>query len=259
MTDPMRRTPAGRLAVGLSLLLGAVLVARPVARQAELPPARQIVDRFVTAMGGEAAFRAIKSIHAHGQLQVAAQQITGELDLYSARPAKVLYRVTVPGVGVIEHAYDGKVGWSLSPVTGPELLAGRELSEAADDAWFDSPLHSADRLRELTTIAKTDFDGHPAYKVKVVHLSGHEQVEYFDADTGLQLGSEGDQASPQGVVHTVNIMRDYRRVGRLMQAMTFVQRALGFEQIVTLSTVEYDAVPESLFDPPAEVKALLPR
>jgi hypothetical protein len=247
--------------VGIACVL-AVIAAAPASSgslQDSLPPAREIVTRFVSAIGGAAAYRSVKSIHARGRMQVALQQINGDLELYSARPARALYRVTVPGIGVIEQGYNGSIGWTLNPISGPELVTGRELAERADDAWFDSPLHEPGRLRELTTLARVEFDGRPAYKVRVVHNSGHEQIEYFDVETGLLIGSEADQTSPQGVVHTVNIVRNYARFGPLLQATTYIQRALGFEQTMVLRSIEFDTVPDSAFEPPAAVKALIPR
>jgi hypothetical protein len=233
--------------------------ARPLASQEALPSGRDLVRRHVTAVGGETAFAAVSSMRIRGRLEIPAQKIVGELEVLSARPAKVLYRVSVPGIGRIENGFDGLVGWSVSPVAGPELLAGRQLSEAADDAWFDAPLHAPSHVRELTTVARTEFDGRPAYKVRVVFASGNEQMEYFDVETGLQVGSEAARATPQGVVQTVNILRDYRRFGALLQAATFVQRALGFEQIVTVTSCEYNVVPGSAFELPAEVRALKAR
>ena len=255
-SNPRTRLFFAALALTLSAPLSWPAV---LASQEALPPARQIVDKFVAAIGGEAAYRAVTSMRARGEMRIAAQGIRGDLEVYSARPAKALYRVTVPGVGKIEQGYDGKTAWTVSPVTGPELVSGKELAERADDAWFDGPLHQADRLRELTTVAAVEFDGRKSWKVRVVHNSGHEQIEYFDVESGLLIGSEADQTSPQGVVHTVNIIRNYARFGSLLQATSFVQRALGFEQTMTLASVEYDNVPASTFEPPADVRALIPR
>ncbi len=86
---------------------------------------------------------------------------------------------------------------------------------------------------------------------------GSSSTEYFDADAGFEIGAEASRATPQGIVPTVSIFRDYRRFGALMQATTFIQRALGFEQVVTISSCEYDTVPDGTFDPPAEIKALI--
>lgn len=210
-------------------------------------------------MGGQAALAAISSIRARGRFEVPAQGISGDVEVLSSRPAKLLSRVTVPGLGRIESGFNGTVGWTLSPIAGPELLAGRQLSEMADDATFDNHLHDPSRVRELTTTGRADFDGRQAYRVRVVFTSGNEQVEYFDAASGLLIGSEASRATPQGVVAMVNILRDYRRQGALMQPMVLLQRALGFEQRLTLASYEYDVVAPNAFDPPAEIQALVGR
>ena len=244
------------LVAALVIVLPEAVVTPDVRAQEALPSGRDIVSRHIKAIGGEAAFASVSSIRIRGRLEIPAQKIAGDLEVLTARPAKVVYRVTVPSIGRIENGYDGTIGWSVSPVAGPELLAGRQLSEAADDALFDGPLHPPGHVRELVTVARTDFDGRSAYKVRVVFNSGNEQMEYFDTTTGLQIGSEAARATPQGVVQTVNILRNYQKFGPLMHAATFIQRALGFEQIVTVTSCEYNTVPAAAFEPPAEVRAL---
>jgi hypothetical protein len=149
------------------------------------------------------------------------------------------------------------VGWSLSLVTGPEVFAGKQLSEAGDDAWFDSTLHESDHVKSMTTIAKMDFDKRPSYQVKVVLQSGNEETEYFDVETGLQIGDEADKATAQGKIPTTNIMREYKKFGAVMLPSVLVQRALGLEQVVTIATCEFNTVPDNAFELPAPVKALV--
>jgi hypothetical protein len=227
------------------------------AQQLPLPTGREVVSRSLTAIGGEAAYRSIRSVHARGRLEIPAQGISGTLEVMSARPDKLIYRIDVAGIGRIENGYDGKTAWSVSPISGPEVLTGRQLSEAADDAWFDEPLHAADHVRELTTLDRTEFDGHSAYRVKVVFLSGNEQIEIFDAETGLQIGVQATRAVPQGPIPTINILRNYQKFGPLLQATTMVQRALGFEQVVTITSCVYNDVPDTAFEPPAAIRALV--
>ena len=255
MTHPGSRRALSVVAVSLALGLSV----RAVLAQQPLPSGRQIVAQFVTAIGGEAAVASVKSIRARGRFEIAAQGISGDVEILSARPAKLVNRVRVPALGLIETGFDGKNGWMLSPISGPELLTGRQFSETADDSWFDGPLHAASQVKELTTLGRAEFDNRPAYKVRVVFVSGNTQTEYFDVETKLQLGSESSRATPQGVIDTVNILRNYKKFGPILQPTTFVQRALGFEQTLTLASYEYDVVPTSAFDPPAEIKALLGR
>lgn len=234
------------------------VAARPVATQeAPLPTSQQVVARSIEALGGEKAFKAVKSVHAVGKMTVPGPGITGDFELFSARPARVLLRVNIEGIGKVENAYDGKVGWSVNPISGPELLKDKQLTEASEEAWFDSPLHTPDRVRSMEVVGRVQFDGHETWKLKVVLPSGNEQFEYFDVTSGLQAGSEMTRTLPQGVVPTTNFTRDYKKFGALMQPTTIVQRALGLDQVVTISSIEYDTVTDAVFDIPAEVKPLL--
>src|SRR5262245_34567226 len=110
-----------------------VINAAPASSQEAVPTGAELVRRHIAAIGGQAAFAAVKSMRARGRLELVSQKIGGDLEVLSARPAKLLHRVTIPGIGRIENGYDGTVAWSLSPIAGPELLTGRQLSEAADD------------------------------------------------------------------------------------------------------------------------------
>jgi len=232
--------------------------ARPLASQEPpLPTSREVIARSIAALGGEKAFKAVRSFHAVGKMVITGPGISADFELFAARPARVVYRLNIAGIGKVENGFDGKVGWSVNPVSGPELLKDKQLQETSEDAWFDSPLHTADRIRSMEVVGRVEFDGHQTYKLKVEFPSGNQQFEYYDVTSGLQAGSEGSKTLPQGVVPTTSFMRDYKKFGALMQPTTIVQRALGLDQIVTIASFDYDKVPDSVFDIPAEVKPLL--
>jgi hypothetical protein len=235
-----------------------LLQALLVAQEAVLPPAREIVARHVAAIGGEAAFAAVKSVRVRGRFELTGQNISANFEMVAARPSRLRLHADIPGIGVSESGYDGKIGWSLDPQTGPRLLAGRELDELAVDANFDATLHPAQLLKELTTIGRTSFDGRPAFKVRVIFNSGVEQIEYFEISTGLEIGWDSSRQMGQlGVVPTTTTLRDYKKFGALMQPTTTMQKALFIEQVLRVASCEYDVVADNAFDPPAQVKALI--
>jgi len=225
--------------------------------QEALPTPREVVDRGLQAAGGAAAFKAVRSMRGRGKLSIPSQNMTGDLETVMSRPNKSLTRLTVPGVGKIEEGFDGKVAWSIDPMSGPSLVTGRALKERADEAWFDAPLHAADFVREMTMVGREDFDKRPAYRIKVTLVSGSEQFELFDAETGLQIGLEATRDTPFGNAPTTTIFRDYQKYGALQMPNTQVQRILGIEQIVTFSSYEFNVVSNSAFDLPAVIKALV--
>jgi hypothetical protein len=249
------RVPVRVVSAAAALVLACA--AGPRAQQASLPSAREILDRSVQAAGGTAAFKAVRSIRARGTVTIPAQKLSGEVEMLAARPNKTLTRATMAGIGQLEEGYNGKIGWSIDPVSGPALIVGRELMDRSDEAWFDAPLHAADFVKSATVVGREDFDRRPAYRLKVVLASGAEQDELFDVDTGLPIGLEARRETPFGSAPTTTIHRDYRKYGALMLPSSQVQRVLGIEQVVTFTSYEFNVVPGNAFDPPPAVKALI--
>lgn len=247
----MVRTAA--FAGALSLLLsGNALTARQ-----DTPSARSIVDRFVTAIGGRDAYKKISSVRSAGTFELPAQGIKGNFEMLQARPAKSRIKVEIPGLGLIDVGYDGKHGWQVDPMAGPSLLAGRKLSELANDSWFDGPLYEPDFVKTMTVVERTTFDGKQAYKLQMVFNSGTEEFQFFDTETGLRLGTEAKRETALGIVPSTSMWREYKPFGPIRQATVIVQRPLGIEQVVRLTTIEYDVVPAEAFDMPAQIKALI--
>jgi hypothetical protein len=244
--------------LGVCLFVAAFGFDRPLLGQsADLPSAKDVIAKQVTALGGAEAFGAIKSIRQRGRFEMAAQGIGGDVELLSARPAKTRQHIEIPGIGSTDAGFDGTIGWSLNPMTGPSLGKGKELAQARDDAQFDGALHLPALIKEMTTVARVEFDGHQAYKLKVVTTGGIERFEYFDVDSGLMVGIEGDAETPMGTVPQTMMMRDYKKFGALMQPTTLVVRAMGAEQLLHITSVEYDVVPPDAFDLPPQIKALI--
>jgi hypothetical protein len=238
---------AGFVLAGVSVLQG---------QSATLDP-QTIVARHVEAIGGAAAFRAISSTRATGTFELTGQGMTGSIEALSARPAKQRLTINIAAIGRIDIGYDGKHGWEIDPTQGPALLSGRRLSEMADDAVFDLPLHEPARVQSMTAMGREGFDRRQAHKIKVVLVSGNEQIEYYDVETGLMLGYEATRVTPMGAVPVTVLMRDYKKFGALMQTTMIIQRTLGFEQIVRFTAIEYNTVPANAFDPPPAIKALI--
>lgn len=254
MADWFRRAGLLACAIGAALALG-----RPVV-SAQLPPlpsGREVVQRHVAAIGGEAAFRRVRSMRLQGRFEISGQNIFANFEELVARPNKLLIRASIPGMGDTEQGFDGVVAWMIDPQTGPRILKNRERDEAAADADFDGPLHLPEHLKELRTIARTTFDGHAAYRVKVVLASGVQQDEFFDVQSALELGWEAERATALGIITTTTLLQDYKAFGPLMQPTTLVQKALSIEQVLHVTSIEYDNVPANAFELPARIQALV--
>jgi hypothetical protein len=234
----------------------ALVAAAPSAHE-QTPTGAEIVARHVKAIGGAEAYKKIQSVKIEGRFEIVAQNLGGTMTVFQARPNRMLVRVEIPGVGTIMRGYDGKHGWSIDPLAGASLQAGRELTETQDEAWFDGPLYEAGQVKSFGPVTKLDFDGRPAYQVKITLQSGTESTDYFDAEHGYQIGSESSRATQVGTLPTVSIQRNYKPFGALQMPTLLLQKAMGIEQRITIDTIEFDKVTAADLEPPAEIKALI--
>jgi hypothetical protein len=223
----------------------------------KLPSGRSVLDKHVAAIGGRQAVLGHKSTHAIGTLSMPATGLSGSLDLYGAHPNKTLLKISLGGVGEVQEGFDGTHGWSLSPMTGPMLLEGKQLDEKRFDSEFYSELRSADRYSSVTTLEQVDFEGRPCYKVRLVRKTGGEDIEFYDVATGLKAGSITTRETQMGTVTGTTIESDYRKFGNLLQPTKVQSHVGGLDQVITISAIEYDRVPASVFELPAGIKALL--
>lgn len=249
-------------AAALAALLSVPLLAQaPAARASvapavKLPDARTIVDRHIKAIGGREAVLAHTSMHASGTLSMPANGISGPVDIYGAAPDHVLVRTTIPGIGEIVDAYDGKTAWSINPMTGPALKAGKELEQTRLDADFYSELRDPKRYT-LKTVEKTLFDRRECYKISVKRADGSEDFDFYDVATGLRAGSINTRETQMGTMTVSNVEGGYKKFGPLTQATVLTQKVMNVEQKITIDAVEYDKVEPSVFEPPTSIKALI--
>lgn len=240
------------MALGLCVASGAVTRA-----QDALPKASDLLAKSAAAMGGLDAYKAIKSVRARGTFEMAAQNLTGAVEIIQARPAQVRLTVSIPGIGTIENGCDGKIGWTMDPMSGASLMQGKALTDAISEAQFDGAFNGPEFVKDATTLEKTKFGDRPAYKLHVVTKFNSESTIYLDAETYFPIGMEKVSETPMGSMPTTTSAGEFKKFGAFMQPTVMVQNAMGFDQVIRITSYEYDVVPASAFDLPPAIKALI--
>jgi hypothetical protein len=223
-----------------------------------LPPPQSVIDRHIEAVGGRAALKAHSSANIKGSITIPANGMTGTIEVFAARPNKVVARTTLAGIGDIAEGFDGKVAWSMSPMTGPMLATGEELTQKAFDANFDGALGIASRYDAMKTVEKTTFQGRPVYKLALTRKGGGgDDIEFYDVETGLKAGGIMERKNPMGTISVTSSVSDYKKFGDLLQPTVMKQSTSGVEIVTTFTSVEYDKVDPTVFELPAAIKALV--
>lgn len=226
------------------------------APRAALPPAREVIARYVKAFGGRDALMQHTSMHSTGTFEIASMGMRGTMESFSAKPNRVLIKVAFPGVGEMRQGFDGEVGWSIDPASGPSVLEGRQLTERKQDSDFFNMLHEDSKFSAMETVERVTFEGKDAYKVKLTRTSGDVYHEYFDVESGLLVGSVVSRESPMGRIEATSVMGDYKTFGGILLPTRITQKGAVGEIVVTIDNVEFDKVDPATFALPPEIKSL---
>lgn len=228
------------------------------AASTELPTARAVIDRHIEVAGGKDAFLKHESILIKGKTEVAGKELGGSMSLATKKPNKMALTVDMMGIS-IKTGFDGKIGWQLNPLTGPSVMEGGELRDVSRQSDFFAILKDDKGFKSMENLGKAEFEGEECYKIKLVYADGSEVTEYYSIKTGLQKGFVGSQESQLGTITATSVNEEHKKFGALTLPSRVTQKmaGAGLSQTMVVQSVEFDNVPDSMFEPPAEIKALL--
>jgi hypothetical protein len=173
--------------------------------------AKEIIDRYIEAIGGEPALLKIKNRVSTGSIELPAG-LSGGVEVYEAAPNRSSVFMNLKGFGVVQQTFDGKIRWLQDPVRGYV-----KLSEGAGGDTFQRELNLRNQGLRFERKEKM---GDQECVVLTRSIMG-QVIErlYFATVTGLLL-REGDL-----------YLEDYREVDGVK--VPFVARQAGAKGMTT--------------------------
>ncbi|MDR1841949.1 MAG: DUF620 domain-containing protein, partial [Holophagales bacterium] len=96
------------------------------------------------------------------------------------------------------------------------------------------------------------------YKVILTSEAGNPKTHYYSKQTGLLVRSEGISETEYNKISIEKVFKDYRKVDGVTTAFQTIQNINGQNSTTTFTEVKNNVdLPESTFEPPEDVKALL--
>jgi hypothetical protein len=234
----------------------AVLSVTALGQAGDLPKADEVLDNYIKAMGGREAHDKIRNVAVTGTLEVAG--LKGVLKSWQAPPNLTYTEIEIPNMGKVLEGSDGKHAWTLDPATGPRLKEGVEKDAAMRMAMFHGMLHWRKLYKTVETIGVESISGREHYKVKLTPETGEPATAWFDKETGLQTRMAMTLTVKDTQIPVELDFSEYKDVNGLKQPHKVVQKAMGQQQVVTVTQMETNIeMPKDRFEPPAEVKKLI--
>ena len=208
----------------------------PASAPAPIPSADQILNRYVEATGGRAAWQKLTSRVSRGTIDAPSMNMSGTIEVYEKAPNRVLVVVVMAGAQ-FRQGFDGAAGWSDDPQNGLREQAGPELAETRRDADFYRPLNLRGLYTKFTVRGREKIRDRDAYLIEASLPEGGEPDKlYFDAQTGLPLRLISRRHGPEGNTEFQEDFEDYREVDGVQLPFTIHQS--GGAALVTIHISE---------------------
>jgi hypothetical protein len=240
-----------------TLLAGALLACACFADET-LPKAESILDRSVEATGGKTAYDKVHNAVEKGTFELPAQGIKGNATIYAAEPDKSYQLVEIEGVGKVESGSNGEVAWDNSVIQGPHLKKGEEKAEALQSATFNAPENWRKMYTKVETTGTAAINDHQCFVLILTPPVGKPLTQYYDQKSALLVKTVATRTTAMGEATVEILYDDYHKDGDILSPHKLTNKVAGQEFVITISSTAYNVeLPASIFDIPADIKALM--
>jgi hypothetical protein len=212
------------------------------------PPADQLLDKYLSAIGGAEALQKVTSRVQKGTLTAFGGQHF-PVDVYSKAPEKRLSVMHLPN-GDSLTAFDGNQGW-LSVPGRVHMMSAAENAAARLDADLYFPLHVKTLYEKLRVDVGEKIEGRDTYLV-VGRSEGQPLLRlYFDKESGLLLRLIRYAETPLGRNPTQIDYADYRSANGLMVPFRWTLSRPGNQFTIQVEQLQQNVpVDDANFAPP---------
>ena len=182
---------------------------------ASLPSVKQILDRYVQALGGARALTKVTSRSAKGS-RIGADGVLVPEEIHQKAPDKILTVTSYPNI-VFSNGFNGTVGWAHSSREGATPLPEQLLVQLKRDAVFYQELKTEELYKSLTVLGRVSVRDADAYVIQATPVNGPLEKLFFDVGTGLLVRRYIESDTALGKLPLQLDYEDYRAVDGIKQ------------------------------------------
>lgn len=176
----------------------------------EITP-KQVIENYITAIGGKERIAEIKDITSSMSSEVQGQ--TMQMFIQKKSPDKLFNTVTLDGMGEVNKTVcDGKRAVSSSMGNTQELDSTALESAKKQASIVPELLYlEGDNEKMLAFAGKEDINGKSCYKLTIT-VNGKSINEFYSTETGLKVRTLAVAETPMGETTVIVDYDDYREV-----------------------------------------------
>ena len=177
------------------------------ATPAPLPPAKQILDKYLSAVGAGAANATTVQ---RGWIERSAGR-NATIEVIARTPDRFIVTLASPADGTTVQTFIGTAGWVRTP-KGVRVYSASELPSGRQRLATYLPVKVTARPEQMTVLGIRTIAGRPAYAVAVADEPGVTKTLSFDVESGLLVRSVRAVPTLLGPLSDQAEFEDYRDV-----------------------------------------------
>lgn len=244
----------------LAICIAPVLLPKPIfAQETKLPEVKDVIAKYLKAIGGEENLRQIENVVTIGKFSMGDGTVEGDFIAHQS-VNKFVFKLDLP-FGSVQQGYDGNVAWEDRPETGANILEDERRTNFVRSHEHPMPELTwlNDKGMTVTCTALVDIEGTPAYRLEFTPKEGSKQARFFDKESGLIVKESLTQDTGTETVEFDILISDYRKVGETVMAFKKIV-ASGEQQFyeMTIDEIKLNQdIEPSKFALPESVKKLV--
>ncbi|MEW5978106.1 MAG: hypothetical protein AB1898_20110 [Acidobacteriota bacterium] len=220
------------------LVLTSCLLAAPLwGQSAAVPGVDELLEKYVAAIGGQAAWEKLTSRVVKGTQEYIGGGSADPVEIYMKAPASSLIVANTLD-GISREGFDGTAGWIKFGEEPVRDMSKEELSWARRNSAFFREIRLRDFYAEMRVKGLEKVKGQEAWMVEAKPTEGNPEKLYFDAATGLLVQRDYIGNSWQGPIEVWAFYEDYREVDGIK--LPFTIRQINSDVILRISEVKHN-------------------
>lgn len=201
----------------------------------------EIIAKNMEVKGGIDKLRTIKSNKTTGMMSMMGLET--KVTMWHKEPEMMKMEMMF-AEKVITFAFDGKIAWQISPMTGsdePQEMTGAQAEQIKDNAdMMSDPLVDYKKKGfKLDLEGKEDMEGTPVFKLKLTKKDGKVTYFFIDAENYIELKAQATRTVNEQEMTMETFFGDFKEVGGVMIPHSMTIKMNGADSgNITIESVE---------------------
>jgi len=236
-----------------SMLVGEGSVAindgRTIDSSGALPPVDEVLRKYVDALGGVNALKAVTSRVIKGTVDFVGVSRGGSFESHAQAPNKLLDVIQIAPLGTVKTVFNGRDGWARS-VEGLRKLNKAELAAMQVNAEFYAPLRLKILYAKVTLAGKSKIGYRDVYVLELQPAAGPATRYYLDAESYLPARIDTVQTWGTTSLPVEMYLDDWRAVDGIKYAFSFSQSSQQMSLNFTIKEIRHNVpLDAKIFEP----------